>query len=130
VLTRTTSLVFVITLVLAQFSPLRAQSPRPNELTDLRIAKAERTVVEGKSGIQITFDTASAERVRQFTSGAVGSRVIVFFNKRRLASLRVLDPITDGNILLTGELGSDASEALPSATDLLSLEIDPSETGK
>jgi preprotein translocase subunit SecD len=74
----------------------------PAQLSGLQIVKAERTIVEGKSGIEITFDEPSAERFRRFTSNAVGRRMVFFVNQRSLATLRLLDPLTKGNVLLNG----------------------------
>jgi hypothetical protein len=128
-LTRALTFIFiVVAAAVAQFSQLRAQdTPRRVELTGLQIAKAERTIVEGKNGIEITFDSLSAERLRQFTSDAVGRRIVVSVNQRRLGTLRLLDPLVEGKILLTGDLDSLAREALFSAGAVLNLEIEQSE---
>jgi hypothetical protein len=128
-LTRASTFIFIAAAAaVAQFSQLRAQdTPRPAELTGLQIAKAERTTIEGKNGIEVTFDSLSAERLRQFTSDAVGRRMVVSVNQRRLAALRLLDPIVEGKILLTGDFDRLAREALFSAGAVLNLEIEQSE---
>jgi hypothetical protein len=129
-LTRALTFIFMVAAaVVAQFSQLQAQDiPRPAELTGLQIAKTERVIVEAKNGIEITFDEVSAERFRKFTSDAVGRRMIVSVNQRRLATLRLLDPIVEGKILLTGDLDSLATEALFSAGAVLNLKIEQSES--
>jgi hypothetical protein len=131
-LTRVSSFVFIVAAAaVAQFSQLRAQdTPRPAELTGLQIVKAERTIVEGKNGIEVTFDRLTAERLRQFTSDAVGRRMVVSVNQRRLATLRLLDPIVEGKILLTGDFDRLASEALFSAGAVLNLEIEQPEPSR
>jgi hypothetical protein len=131
-LTRTLIFIFVVAAAaVVQFSQLRAQdTPRPAELTGLQIAKTERTIVEGKNGIEVTFDSLSAERLRQFTSDAVGRRIVVSVNQRRLATLRLLDPIVEGRILLTGDFDGFATEALFSAGAVLNLEVERSEPGR
>jgi hypothetical protein len=127
VLTWATTLVFIVAIAIAQFSPLRAQDrQQPTKLGDLRVAQAKRTTVEGKSGIEITFDRPSADRVRRFTGEAVGRSIIVEVNHRALSKLRVLDPIADGNILLTGDLDSEASEALFSRGATVNLKVQQS----
>jgi hypothetical protein len=128
-LTRASTFIFIAAAAaVAQFSQLRAQdTPRPAELTGLQIAKAERTIIEGKNGVEVTFDSLSAERLRQFTSDAVGRRMVVSVNQRRLAALRLLDPIVEGKILLTGDFDRLAREALFSAGAVLNLEIEQSE---
>jgi hypothetical protein len=121
----------VVAAVVAQFAQLRAQdTPRPAELAGLLIVKTERTIVEGKNGIEITFDSHSAERLRQFTSDAVGRRIVVSVNQRRLATLRLLDPIVEGRILLTGDFDGFATEALFSPAAVLNLEIERSEPNR
>jgi hypothetical protein len=131
-LIRASTFIFMLAAAaLAQFSQSRAQdTARPVELTRLQIAKAERTIVEGKNGIGITFDSLSAERLRQFTSDAVGRRIVVSVNQRRLATLRLLDPIVEGGILLTGDFDSFATEALFSPGAVLDLEIERSEPNR
>ncbi len=111
-----------VVLASAPFLPASAQdgqrSPallRPTQITGLRAVQVKRTVVEDKAGIEVTFDKPSAERVLSFTTDAVGRRIAFFVNQRKLATLRLLDPIKEGNILLTGVLDSVASEALFSA---------------
>jgi hypothetical protein len=117
--------------ILTQSSQSRAQdTPLPAELNGLQIANAEQTVVEGKNGIGITFDSASAEQLRQFTSNAVGYRIVVFVNQRRLATLRLLDPIVEGKILLTGDLDKLAKEALFVAGAIVDLKIEQSQPNR
>jgi hypothetical protein len=103
-------------------SPARAQDKA--RLVALQIATAARVVVEGQNGIEVTFDQPSAERLRNFTRDAVGHHFAVFVDDRRLATLRLLDPIVDGNILLTGDLDKASSEMLfsPHAAVRLDLE--------
>jgi hypothetical protein len=81
-------------------------------------------MVEGKNGIEITFDKPSAERLRQFTIGAVGQRMTIFVNQRKLATLRLLDPLVDGQVLVTGHLDSKAAEGLFSPGAVVDLEIE------
>jgi len=126
-----TILIFTIALAIAQLSSVRAQdSQQPAELKDLRVAQAKPTTVEGKNGIEIRFDGPSADRVRQFTSRAVGRSIIVLVNQRMLAKLRVLDPIEDGNILLTGDFDSEVGEALSSGGAMLDLKIERSDLSR
>ena len=80
--------------------------------------------------LEVTFDSLSAERLRQFTSDAVGRRIVVSVNQRRLATLRLLDPIVEGRILLTGDFDGFATEALFSAGAVLNLEVERSEPGR
>jgi hypothetical protein len=81
-------------------------------LEGLRIVAARHVTVEGKSGIEIDFDGDSAKRLLQFTIGAVGRRATLIVNGQRLATLRLLDPLTDGRILLSGELDHEAADTL------------------
>jgi hypothetical protein len=131
-ITRPSIFTFIVAATaVAQFCQLRAQdTPRPAELTGLQIVKAERTIVEGKNGIEVTFDSLSAERLRQFASDAVGRRMVVSVNQRRLATLRLLDPIVDGKILLIGDFDRLARDALFSAGAVLNLEIEQYEPSR
>jgi preprotein translocase subunit SecD len=131
-LIRASTFIFIVAAAaVAQFSQLLAQdTPRPAGLTGLHITKAERTIVEGKNGIDVTFDSLSAERLRQFTSDAVGRRMVVSVDQRRLATLRLLDPIVEGKILLTGNFDRLAREALLSTGAVLDLEIEQSEPSR
>jgi hypothetical protein len=107
--------------------PLLAHSEaaaQPKRLTGLLVTKAQRTMADGKNGIEITFDNPSAERVRQFTSGAAALRVTVSVNQSKLGTLRLLGPLVDGNLLVTGQLDSQAVERLFSPDALVDLEIE------
>jgi hypothetical protein len=75
--------------------------------------------VEGKDGIEIIFDKFSGERLRQFTNKAVGRRIVVFVNQRKLATLRLLDPIT------TGDMDGLAAVALLSTGAVIDLALTP-----
>ena len=104
-----------LTIALTFTGPVRAQhQSQPTELTGLIITKIERTRVEGQDGIEITFDARSAERLREFTSGGIGRTLEFVVDQKKLATLRVIDPLTDGNVLLTGQV--DAALISPSAT--------------
>jgi hypothetical protein len=128
-LSRVATLIFVaLAAAVGQFSLLRAEES--TRLTDLTIAEAERTVIEGRNGIKITFDGPSAERLRQFTRDLVGRRIVVLVNQRRLATALLLPPIVNGNTLVAGDLDSLASEALFSAGGVLTLEIERPEPSK
>jgi hypothetical protein len=87
-------------------------SSQPTQVSGLVVAGTRRTTVEGTDGIEITFDQASAERLLRFTHDAVGRRMIFFLNRKKLATLRLLDRIEDGNVLLTGDLDSEAVNQL------------------
>jgi hypothetical protein len=92
-----------------------------HRLGGLRVVAARRVTVEGKGGIEVDFDTRSAEQLVHFTAGAVGQRVTVMVQGRKLATLRLLDPLKDGRILLTGDLDQEAVERLApkAAVDLV-----------
>jgi hypothetical protein len=99
----------LIAIALTIIIPVRAQErAHPTELTGLVVAKVERTIVEGQNGIEITFDKASAERLRQFTNGGVGQSLQFFVDQKKLAMLRLIDPLADGNVLLTGRIDNAA----------------------
>jgi preprotein translocase subunit SecD len=99
----------LIAMTLASMIPVRAKDrAQPTELTGLVVAKVEETTVQGQNGIEITFDKASAERLRQFTNGKVGRSLEFVVDQKRLVTLRLIDPLTDGNILLTGQMDNAA----------------------
>ena len=72
-------------------------------LDGLQVTQARHTFVEGKDGIDIDLDKPSAERLRKFTNEFVGRRLVVFVNHRRLATLRLLDPVTGNGLRVTGD---------------------------
>jgi len=114
-----------IGIAAAQLSGLRAQDTACQaRIVGLVVLKVERTTVEGQSGIEVSFDKLSAERLREFTSGAIGKRITFIVNQRKLATLRLLDPLTDGNVLLTGPLDDLAVEALFARGALVDLEVE------
>lgn len=128
-LSRAATLIFVaLAALVGQFSLLCAEES--TELADLTVAKAERMVFEGRNGIKITFDGPSADRLRQFTHDLVGRRIVVLVNQRRLATARLLAPIVNGDIVLTGDLDDLASEALFSAGAVLTMEIERTDPSK
>ena len=104
-------------------APHAQDRAQPMQLTGLAVVKVEKTSVEGQDGVLITFDKPSAERLRQFTSGLVGERIVFIVNQRRLATLRVLDPLADGNVLLTGQLDPVAVESLFLGGAVVNLEV-------
>jgi hypothetical protein len=87
-------------------SQVLPRSYQPTRVSGLVVTGARRRTVEGKDGIEITFNRTSAERLLGFTHGTVGRRMIFFLNRKKIATLRLLDPIEDGNVLLTGDLDS------------------------
>ncbi|MGO9545750.1 MAG: hypothetical protein ACLPPF_13280 [Rhodomicrobium sp.] len=111
----------------APFLPSHAQDSqssaqlRPTQLTGL---VAERTIIEGKDGIDLTFDKPSAGRLLRFTNDAVGRRVTVFVNHRKLGTLLVRAPIKDGKAQLTGDLDSGAGDALFSPGAVIDLALE------
>jgi hypothetical protein len=120
-----------VALAAAFFGPVSlAGAEESVRLTDLTIARAERVVFEGQNGIKITFDDQSSERLRQFTRDIVGRRIVVLVKQRKLATAFLLAPIVNGNIMVTGDLDSLASEALLSAYAVLTLEVEGSEPSK
>ncbi len=128
-LSRAATLIFVaLAALVGQFSLLCAEES--TRLADLTVAKAERMVFEGRNGIKITFDGPSADRLRQFTHDLVGRRIVVLVNQRRLATARLLAPIVNGDIVLTGDLDDLASEALFSAGAVLTMEIERTDPSK
>jgi hypothetical protein len=113
--TATLAVVILGTGVLPEVSTTLAQgstSAAVYRLDGLRVLAARRVTVEGKEGIEVDFDAQSAERLVHFTVGVVGRRVAVMVLGRRLATLRLLDPLKDGQILLTGGLDQEAADAL------------------
>ena len=99
----------LIAITVASMIPVRAKDrAQPTELTGLVVAKVEETTVQGQNGIEITFDKASAERLYQFTNGKVGRSLEFVVDQKRLVTLRLIDPLTDGNILLTGQIDNAA----------------------
>jgi hypothetical protein len=102
---RLTFIAALTTIAIISMIPVRAQETvHPTELTGLIVTKVERTVVEGQDGIEVTFDKASAERLRAFTSGGVGRSLEFVVDQKKLVTLRLIDPLTDGNVLLTGHI--------------------------
>ena len=100
-----TLIAMLTAIALTSIVPARAQDgDRRGELTGLVVAKVERTAVEGQNGIEITFDKTSAEQLRQFTTGSVGRILEFVVDGKKLARLRLIDPLTDGNVLLTGRI--------------------------
>jgi hypothetical protein len=94
--------------------PALAQSSTSTglRLDGLRVVTARRVTVEGKQGIEVNFDAESAKLLQQFTIGAIGRHATLFLNGRRLGTLRLLDPLTDGQILLSGDLNHATVDAL------------------
>jgi hypothetical protein len=117
------SLIMAMIAAVAPLPPTRAQVVNA-KLSGLMIVEAERKSIEGKSGIEITFDKPSADRLLRFTRDAVGRHIVFIVNQRKLASLRLLDPIVDGRILLTGDLDAASREALFSAGATIDLELE------
>ncbi len=97
---------------------------QPTQLIGLKAVQAQRTVVEGKDGIEIIFDEPSAERLLRFTNGAAGRRIVFFVNRRKLATLRLLDPLKEGSVLLTGDLDSLAIDELFSTRASIDLALE------
>lgn len=88
------------------------------------MVEAKRTTFEGKNGIIVTFDKPSGERLLQFTTDAAGRRMIVSVNHRKLATARLLDPIKEGKMMLTGGLDRLAIEALLSGGATIDLVLE------
>jgi hypothetical protein len=104
-----TLMAVLVTIALIFIIPVRAQDrAQPTELTGLVVAKVERTIAEGQNGIEITFDKASAERLRQFANGGVGRNLQFVVDQKKLATLRLIDPLIDGNVLLAGQIDNPA----------------------
>jgi preprotein translocase subunit SecD len=97
---------------------------RPTQITGLAVVHAKRTPAEGMQGIEITFDQPSGERLREFTKDAVGRRVVFSISQEKLATLRLLDPITGRGVLLTGDFDSAAVERLLSAGAAIDLKLE------
>jgi hypothetical protein len=116
----------VIAVGAVAFSPpLRAQgAAQPARVTGLLVVRAEKTVVDGKNGINVTFDEPSAERLRQFTRSATGLRAVFVVNQVKLATLRVLGPILYGKVLLTGDPDNQAAEALLAPGAVVDLQLE------
>jgi hypothetical protein len=123
-----TFILVVLALAVGQHSPVRAQEV--TRITDLTVARAQRLTFEGKNAIKITLDDPSADRLRQFTRDLTGHRIAVSVNQRKLATVLLLAPIVNGNILVAGDFDDRASEALFSSGAVLSLEIEWSDPGK
>jgi hypothetical protein len=123
-----TSIILAIAVAVVSALSARAQnmprSSQPTQVSGLVVVEARRTTVEGTDGIEITFDKASAERLLQFTHDAVGRRMIFFLNRRKLATLRLLDPIKDGNVVLTGDLDRAAVDKLFSGSAVIDVELE------
>jgi len=95
------------------------------ELTGLRAVLAKRVVVGGKEAVEIVFDEPSAERFRQFANGAVGHRIVFFVDQRKLAALRLVEPLAGAKAQLTGDFDRVALESIlrsPNAVIDLKLE--------
>jgi hypothetical protein len=108
-----------------RFDRVEQSHAQSTQILGLHVAQAQRTSIEGRDGINITFDKSSAERVRQFTRDVVGRRVVVFVNQRRLATLHLLDPITGEGLLLTGDaLDGVATQALFSCDSVVDLAVE------
>ncbi|MGO9544777.1 MAG: hypothetical protein ACLPPF_08285 [Rhodomicrobium sp.] len=97
---------------------------RPTQLTGLLALEAKRTIVESKNGIEVIFDKPSGERLLRFTNDAAGRRMIVFVNHKKLATLRLLDPIKEGKVLLTGDLDRLAIDELLSGGATIDLALE------
>jgi hypothetical protein len=99
----------LIVITLTSMAPVRAKDrTRLTESTGLVVTKVERTIVEGQNGIEVTFDKASADRLRQFTNGKVGRSLEFVVDRKRLATLRLIDPLISGNVLLSGQISNTA----------------------
>jgi hypothetical protein len=121
-----TTALFVAACIAAAVPSLAQSSTSgaANRLDGLRVVAARRVTVEGEQGIEVNFDALSAERLLHFTVGGVGRRVTIMVRGRRLATLRLLDPLKDGHILLTGDLDSEVADMLfaPNATVEVAIE--------
>jgi hypothetical protein len=91
-----------------------AAGPQTNvaKVAGLVVVEVKPTMIEGKNGIEVTLDKSSAERLLRFSHGAVGKHMTFFVNQKKLATLRLLDPIENGNVLFTGDLDTAAVEDL------------------
>lgn len=101
-----------------------ATSDPANRLEGLRVVAARRVTVEGKQGIEVNLDALSAVRLLHFTVGGVGRRLTIMVRGRRLATLRLLDPLRDEHILLTGDLDSEVADVLCAPNAMVEVAIE------
>jgi hypothetical protein len=112
IVTLTATLILLSSLISTVPAFAQGRTSTASRLEGLRVVAARRVTVEGKSAIEVNFDAESAKRLLQFSVGAVGQRAALLVNGRKLATLRLLDPLTEGHILLSGELDREAAETL------------------
>jgi hypothetical protein len=105
-------------------APAQVQTQTQAQLAGLTVAQARHVTIEGKDGIEVTFDQVSAGRLLLFTRGAVGRHMIFYAGGSRLAAVRLLDPIENGNVLLTGDLNASVAKQLFAPGAIVGVELD------
>jgi preprotein translocase subunit SecD len=82
------------------------------KLVSLKVVHWARIAVAGHNAIEISFDAASAKKLRQLTKAAIGKRVSFFVGNRELARLRMRAAITGPKAQLTGSFDSEFIKGL------------------
>jgi len=91
-------------------------APRPaavEEAVSLKVASV-RPLTE-PSGIEIVFAEPSAEILKGFSRRAAGHDIDFFIDGRRIATLKLRDPIVGNSVMLTGNFSSEFRKALEDA---------------
>ncbi len=91
----------------------QVQSPNAASLEDASglqvIAVREQTQPRG---IGLVFSDQSAETLKKFSNRAAGHDVDLFLNGKRIATLKLREPILGNSIVLTGKFSSHFKKSL------------------
>jgi hypothetical protein len=77
---------------------------------DLRVTDVRESPRRG--AIELVFDDSSAELLRKFTQRAAGHEVDLVVNGRKIATVKLRDPIVGNAVELTGDFSADLRKDL------------------
>jgi preprotein translocase subunit SecD len=95
---------------------------RPVLMTGRNVSRAAATfdTQTGRPAVEIGLDSEGTQAFAQLTRHYVGHRIAILLGHSVLTAPRVLDPITKGNLLITGNFTAEQSQDLAAAIKLSS----------
>jgi preprotein translocase subunit SecD len=95
---------------------------RPVLMTGRNVSRAAATfdTQTGRPAVEIGLDSEGTQAFAQLTQHYVGHRIAILLGHSVLTAPRVLDPITKGNLLITGNFTAEQSRDLAAAIKLSS----------
>ena len=82
------------------------------QLSEKDIYQARLEATPGGQAVRLKFDLHGANKLTEMTTRMRGQYVVVFFNDRPIAALLVEKRITDGELLLEGDLTEEEEHKL------------------